>query len=146
MPFSRAIKQDEFYKYVVLDNAEYFWKKLKLSGVNIDACSEECRQLIFSMIGWKPELRPSLNEILASPIFTKSIRISSEDAKKEFINRRNYMDLIREKEQELAKKNQEMISAEEQDKIRKSHRGHFDADQLASRQLYPFFDTVKNKF
>ena len=64
MPFAEASDKDINYKWVVRDNAEEFWKSHSKQGTNVQAISQECRELIYSMLQRQPEVRPSLLEIL----------------------------------------------------------------------------------
>ena len=57
--FTEATKNNEPYKYIKLGSYDTFWKK-----VQIDNLSPEFKKLYEKMVSYKPEERPSINEIL----------------------------------------------------------------------------------
>ena len=49
-PFIHAVPQDKNYRFVVDDDADSFWAKHRQEGINVDAVSKECKQLIFWLL------------------------------------------------------------------------------------------------
>ena len=96
MPFGRAVNQDKNYKYVVLDSASHYWQLHKMQGLNVDNVSSSCKELIWSMLQRQPELRPSLNEILASEWMTNTKKMNKDLIVTEFEKRRANMDARRQ--------------------------------------------------
>ena len=96
MPFSRAVAADEFYRYIMADKADSFWKYHRHKGlILVDTVSPSCKSLIFSLLQTQPELRPSCGEILQSEWFRQTPRMTNEQKINEFTNRRNYNDMVR---------------------------------------------------
>ena len=94
MPFERAVGNDQFYKFIIVDNAENFWQAHRSSGVDVDAVSENCRQLIFGLLYRQPDLRPSLLDVLADPWFEEvaaNKMWTQEKVLEDLGNRRAYM-------------------------------------------------------
>ena len=95
MPFTRAVNNDKYYKYIVADRTDFYWELHKRDGLKTFNISQECKSLITAMLGRQPELRPSIQEILAHPWFTKTKRYDISQIQKEFDNRKAHMELIR---------------------------------------------------
>ena len=88
MPFKEAKKDDINYQWIVKDQSARFWKSHEDQGTKVDALSQECKELIYAMLQYQPELRPSCLEILNDVWIQKTPRI--KDVKAEFENRRHY--------------------------------------------------------
>ena len=81
-----------------------FWAEHRKDGLNVDAISNDLKDLIFMLLGNRPTLRPTITEILAY-IRTKAglaARPTEDELKLEFSNRRTVMQNKRKEDLELA--------------------------------------------
>jgi len=62
-PFEQAIKTDKWFNPLARGDVERFWKRHKGCGID-DA---DCRDLISTMMAYRPHNRPSIEEILEHP-------------------------------------------------------------------------------
>jgi serine/threonine protein kinase len=111
MPFERAVAEDQYYRCIVCDRADLFWEMQRKEGLDIDAISNDLKDLIFMLLGNRPTLRPTITEILAY-IRTKdglAARPTEEQLKFEFSNRRTVMQNKRNEDLELAQQ-QDMLA------------------------------------
>jgi len=69
MPFARAVNQDRHFKWIVMDNADNFWKEHAKDQIPVDSVSENCKSLIFALLYRQPELRPSIVDVLQDAWF-----------------------------------------------------------------------------
>ena len=60
--FKYALKDDDFYKYIYKNKFDNYWKKIGFTQLD-----EDLKRLIFKMLSYKPEDRPSIEKILDSP-------------------------------------------------------------------------------
>jgi serine/threonine protein kinase len=98
MPFLNAVATDPFYKYVVLDQANNFWKAHQANQVPIDQVSSECKNLIFALLSRTPELRPTLLEALSHSWITQTQRMPLEQIPSHFAQRKAYKAEMEKKE------------------------------------------------
>lgn len=87
-PFARALDNDRFYTFVFNDRADLFWKEHSNTGTLVNQASDDAKTLIFAMLQAKPELRPSLNEVLNSEWFQNTDRMTPAEVKTEFERRK----------------------------------------------------------
>lgn len=130
MPFERAVAEDQFYRCIVCDRADLFWEMQRKEGLNIDVISDDLKDLIFMLLGNRPTLRPTINEILAY-INTKpglAARPTEEQLKFEFSNRRIVMEKKRNSDLELAQQ-QDILAQYSQREQQQPHRGAFYEEQ-----------------
>ena len=67
-PFMEASKHDNYFKTIIMNRLDLFWKmhtRNKPSGANF--FTEDFKALVISMFSIEPVLRPSIAEIRAHP-------------------------------------------------------------------------------
>ena len=64
-PFSSATKSNSLYKLIFRKKYKEYWEEIgKKIGINkVESVSEECKILIFKMLAYNPNERPSIDEI-----------------------------------------------------------------------------------
>ena len=66
MPFGQAVRSDKYYRFIMVNQYDKYWERLKAAGNDVDSLSKEFKQLFINMIKFNPNERPSTNEILNS--------------------------------------------------------------------------------
>ena len=77
--FKEARKTDPFYRYIMLRNDKKYWNMV---GGEIKGITEELKRLYFRMVSYRPQERPTIEEILNDD-WMKEIRDLNEDELKE---------------------------------------------------------------
>jgi len=77
--FQEATKMDPFYRYIIGNSYVQYWKHV---GDQIKGISNELKKLYYRMVSYKPNERPSIEEILNDAWF-KEIRDLNEDQLKQ---------------------------------------------------------------
>ena len=93
--FSAAKKKDSYYKFIYENKFNDYWKTTGHAGLD-----EDLKKLIFQMLSFKPENRPSIKEILESP-WMKEIKD---------LNNKEYKELENEVINEFTKIKQKIIA------------------------------------
>lgn len=104
--FSKAEKNDEFYQLIMKESFESYWESLNLNkkGINL---SEDFKKLYFKMVSFKPQNRPSIEEILDSEWMKEIKELNEEkiielenEIKEEFLKREIKVKEIKQKNME----------------------------------------------
>ena len=66
MPFGQAVRSDKYYRFIMVNQYDKYWERLKASGNDVDSLSPEFKNLFISMIKFNPNERPSTIDILNS--------------------------------------------------------------------------------
>ena len=64
MPFGQAVRSDKYYRFIIVNQYDKYWERLKAAGNEVDSLSNEFKKLFISMIKFNPNERPSINDIL----------------------------------------------------------------------------------
>jgi len=65
-PFSRALANDIFFYCIIKNDANSFWKIHQLKGARVENLTSECKDLLFQLLSFNPDSRPSIDDILNS--------------------------------------------------------------------------------
>lgn len=103
-PFMRAVKTDGYYRFFVLNKAEFFWKN-ELRNFYTPV-SKEFTDLITKIFSYDPNLRPTIKQIKAHPWYDGEVP-TKEELVKDFLERRYDMDKIKAMEKKLMKEERE---------------------------------------
>ncbi|CAI2362329.1 unnamed protein product [Moneuplotes crassus] len=139
-PFSMPDTQDKYYKVLVSNRSDLFWKyhtKRKPSG--LDYFSESFRDLITQMLQLDPVTRPSLAEIKSHEWFNLPIP-SKQEVKEEFKKRKQII------QEEKMRKDQELPEVVVGPEIYQNsivHRGSEETKEEEAELVFKHLDTIK---
>ena len=86
-PFSNALYDDNYYKYICYNRVDEFWDKHKKYN-QVDIINEEFKSLLISQFSYKPTQRPSIAEVMSHPWYCDSDVATTEEILAEFNTRK----------------------------------------------------------
>ena len=130
--FMEATKYDPFYRLIMTKHFDKYWNEV---GKQIKGMSQELKDLFIKMVAFKPNDRPSIEEILASP-WMKEIRDLNDEQltqleneiKEEFLKRE--IEVNEAMKQEMQVENQESMEST-------GNRGANDENEIFDLSLKP---------
>ena len=99
-PFNEASKHDDYYKLIMENKADRFWKYHKRQHDD-GFFSEDFMDLFTSMVSPYPQMRLTMSDIIAHK-WMQGAHASADEIKEEFLERKAAIDL--KEEQERAEK------------------------------------------
>ena len=132
--FKYALKDDDFYKYIYKNKFDNYWKKIGFTQLD-----EDLKRLIFKMLSYKPEDRPSIEKILESP-WLKEIKdlnaTEYEELEKEVIKEfKDIKQKIKDQNGTLTMKKEESEFSSENRGISETNRNYFGLDLIPKSVL-----------
>ena len=107
--FKIPTNKDNSYKYIIDEKNELFWTTVK-GNIENKELSEEFKNLYIQMISFKPEKRPSIDEILTESPWMKEINELKEEDKDKYDELKEQMSAkFFELEDEMTKDNKEVL-------------------------------------
>ena len=80
--FSLALKKDVIYNRIRLKSYEIYWTLVDIYPINNENLSKEFKKLYFKMVGYNPDNRPSIDDILKDDWFNEINNLSEEEYNK----------------------------------------------------------------
>ena len=85
MGFGFALRNDPYYKFIMTKHIDQYWNEVGKQNKEIKGMSPELKDLFIKMVAYKPNNRPSIDEILKSP-WMKEIRDLNDEQLAELEN------------------------------------------------------------